>query len=78
MSNEFDFCQRDLSQLPDYTTDDGAKVLVDRIKAVWEAKGFTPPDVKAEKPPYGSHAQGPPRFDVRSDMVNGFPKQARG
>lgn len=65
---------RDLSRLPDYTTTpEGAEALIERIKKVWEAKGFKAPELKALHPPYGE-TRGRPRVDVRSDMVNGLPR----
>lgn len=64
---------RDRSGAPDYTTTDGAKALIERIKAHWaEKKLYALPDVKADHPPWGE-TEGKSRVDIRSDMVNGWP-----
>jgi hypothetical protein len=61
--------------LPDYCAPEHADKLVERIKAYWASRDFKPL-VVAEKPPFG-RTQGRPRADVRSDMVNGWPREAR-
>lgn len=69
------FKHREPNLTPDYMTRDGAEKLAARIKAHWQARGFHQLDVKASSPPYGL-VQGKPRYDVRSNMLNGLPREA--
>lgn len=70
---------RDLSGMPDYSSEDGAKLLIERIKAALAKKGLPSPNLK---PVYsqgeyqtGNSTQMRGRFDVRSDMVDGYPRK---
>jgi hypothetical protein len=56
----------------DFCNVDGARRLKQRIEEYWRERGFTV-DVKLVEAPFVA-AMRSARMDVRSDMVNGFPK----
>ncbi|MCL4715533.1 MAG: hypothetical protein KJZ75_11535 [Hyphomonadaceae bacterium] len=69
----------DLSHIPDYTTKEGAEALIEKIKEGLQRKGLPVPQLKAVFAAGSAAATSStlmkPRYDVRSDMVNGFPKE---
>jgi hypothetical protein len=59
----------------DFCNVDGARRLKSRIEDYWRERGFQV-DVKLVEAPFVA-AMRSARTDVRSDMVNGFPKKSR-
>lgn len=63
-AGEFDFCTRD-----------GASILKQKIEAYWRARGH---NVQVMLHNVGFHpAIRAARYDVRSDLVNGLPRQGK-
>jgi hypothetical protein len=60
----------------DFCNVDGARRLKQRIEDYWKDKGYNV-DVKLVEAPFVA-AMRSARTDVRSDMVNGFPRKSRG
>lgn len=58
----------------DYCTPDGARRLKQRIEDFWRERGYAV-DVKLVEAGFVP-AMRSARFDVRSDLVNGFPRPA--
>lgn len=76
--NDFSPPHRQAATLrPDYTTYDGARALIERIKAAWAHKGLPPPSLEIVSVTGGGSGADfvYTRFDVRSDMRNGWPHQ---
>lgn len=63
------------SQIPNTFTDDGAAALKQMIEAYWRERGANVM-VYVQQGDYHA-ALRTTRFDVRSDMVNGWPRQPR-
>jgi hypothetical protein len=59
----------------DFCTTDGARRLKQRIEEYWKERGYSV-DVKLVEAPFVA-AMRSARIDVRSDLVNGFPKRGR-
>jgi len=59
----------------DFCNVDGARRLKQRIEEYWKDKGYNV-DVKLIEAPFVA-AMRSARTDVRSDMVNGFPRKSR-
>ena len=59
----------------DYTCQDGAKELKARIEAFWRARGHEVQVMLVEAP--FTQAIRAARYDVRSELVNGLPRQRR-
>jgi len=59
----------------DFCNVDGARRLKARIEEFWRERGFQV-DVKLVEAPFVA-AMRSARTDVRSDMVNGFPRKPR-
>ncbi|MDZ4776550.1 MAG: phosphoglycolate phosphatase [Alphaproteobacteria bacterium] len=59
----------------DFCNVDGARRLKQRIEEYWKDKGYNV-DVKLIEAPFVA-AMRSARTDVRSDMVNGFPRKGR-
>jgi len=59
----------------DFCNVDGARRLKMRIEEYWKDKGYNV-DVKLVEAPFVA-AMRSARTDVRSDMVNGFPRKGR-
>ena len=59
----------------DFCNVDGARRLKSRIEDYWRERGFNV-DIKLVEAPFVA-AMRSARTDVRSDMVNGFPKKGR-
>ena len=59
----------------DFCNVDGARRLKTRIEEYWRERGFNV-DIKLVEAPFVA-AMRSARTDVRSDMVNGFPKKGR-
>jgi hypothetical protein len=59
----------------DFCNVDGARRLKARIEEYWRERGYKV-DVKLVEAPFVA-AMRSARTDVRSDMVNGFPKRQR-
>ena len=59
----------------DFCNVDGARRLKQRIEEYWKDKGYNV-DVKLVEAPFVA-AMRSARTDVRSDMVNGFPRKGR-
>jgi len=57
----------------DFCNVDGARRLKTRIEEYWKERGFNV-DIKLVEAPFVA-AMRSARTDVRSDMVNGFPKR---
>lgn len=60
----------------DFCNVDGARRIKQRIEEYWKDKGYNV-DVKLVEAPFVA-AMRSARTDVRSDMVNGFPRKGRG
>lgn len=58
----------------DFCTVDGARRLKQRIEEYWRDRGYNV-DVKLVEAPFVA-AMRSARMDVRSDMVNGFPRKS--
>lgn len=59
--------------MQNYTDRDGAHVLANRIAAFWRERGY---EVDVECKPAGFDAKTrATRYDVRSDLRNGFPRR---
>lgn len=79
MSLAFDFLDwrkatRDPSPTKDYTSLEGASELKARIEAHWRAQGHEVQVMLIEAP--FTAAIRAARYDVRSDLVNGMPREA--
>jgi hypothetical protein len=59
----------------DFCNVDGAKRLKQRIEDYWKERGYAV-EVKLVEAPFVA-AMRSARTDVRSDMVNGFPRKTR-
>lgn len=59
----------------DFCNVDGARRIKQRIEEFWKDKGYNV-DVKLVEAPFVA-AMRSARTDVRSDMVNGFPRKGR-
>ena len=61
-----------MNSIPETMTAEGAHLIREKIKAYWAGRGFRTPNlftVRATSPVAGSA-----RFDVRSNMVGGWPQ----
>jgi hypothetical protein len=60
------------SRMADYCSRDGAQLLKDRIEAYWRERGMAVTIALAN---VGFHpAIRAARYEIRSDMINGFPR----
>jgi hypothetical protein len=59
----------------DFCNVDGARRLKTRIEEYWRERGYNV-DIKLVEAPFVA-AMRSARTDVRSDMVNGFPRKSR-
>ncbi|MGE3928872.1 MAG: hypothetical protein AB7G05_01835 [Hyphomonadaceae bacterium] len=60
-------------EFADYTSREGAQALKDKIEAYWRERGL---DVMFSMQNVGFHpAIRAARYDLRSDMINGMPRQ---
>lgn len=59
----------------DFCSTDGARRLKQRIEEYWKERGYNV-DVKLVEAPFVA-AMRSARIDVRSDLVNGFPRRSR-
>ena len=58
----------------DYTTRDGAERLRARIAEYWQRQNLAPQLMTSLAP--GCEPERGPHFDIRSDMIDGLPRQA--
>lgn len=63
----------DFANVPDYCTRSGATELKEKIEAYWRERGQ---NVEIHLVDYGfSPVMRSARYDLRSDMVNGYPRK---
>ena len=65
---------RPTREIPETLNKEGAARLKAKIQAHWESRGFLAPQIDLENAGFVNSARCA-RFDVRSDMVNGLPRQ---
>lgn len=62
--------------MSDFCTNEGANYLAERIKEFWRKRGYEV-DIEARREGFISTMRSA-RTDLRSDMVNGMPRQFSG